>query len=67
MHVKDSHCMHCVHSWPSEHPDAGEQAIPVHQVVREGCLEEVGLEPDLEGWAGLRDKEAFQAQGTECA
>lgn len=35
------------------------------QVVSEGFLEEVRLEPDLEGSTGLRDKEAFQAQGIE--
>ena len=52
-------------SWFSEHPDAGEKAIPVDQVVEEGFLEEVGLELDLEGWAGLWGKESFQAQRRE--
>lgn len=59
--------MQFLYSGSSEHPDAGVEAICVDQVVREGFLEEVRLETNLERCVGLRDKEAFQVQGTEGA
>ena len=50
MHAEEFQFTWSVCSWPNEHADIREEAIPVGQVVREGFLEEVGLEPHLEGW-----------------
>ena len=50
MHAKEFQFTWSECSRPDEHPDTQEEAIPVDQVVREGFLEVVELEPDFEEW-----------------